>query len=146
MELIDYLKRLESLTVMESIAGGGAGSILKTSFGPEPEASRVAFFIYCTWRIEDNGKVICTSSDNIEPITGLIAKSARSLEGRVVQSVEMSPQYDVIVKFMDGYCLRIFCNFSYTSEVDTNWEFWVPYDELAFEISNTFEIREGKYS
>ncbi|GHV33206.1 hypothetical protein FACS1894177_09660 [Bacteroidia bacterium] len=142
-ELLKYLNNLKSGTVTKSTAGGGAGSTIKIEFNEED--LRI-LYIECAWRIENKNKVIATSTDGIEALTGLIAKSARMLEGKIVESIILTPFYDLCVSFSDGFCIRIFCVFSYDYEFDTNWQLWIPTQNLSYEITNHFKIKKGKYN
>jgi len=143
-KLINYLNDLRSCTVTKSSAGGGAGSIAKIEL--EKEDSLYILYILCTWRIENKNTVVASSADNLDAVTGFVAISTKMLEGKIVDFIEISPYYDLCVTFTDGFCLRVFCVFSYTSEWDSNWELWIPDENLSFEITNHFKVKKGKYS
>jgi len=140
-KLSKYLNSLLQSKVTYSRAGGGAGSIISMELN-----NTNALWIECTWRIETKNKVVVTSADDIEPVTGLIAKSVKMLEGKIVDSIEINPFYDLCIHFTDGFCLRIFCIFSYSCESETNWYLAIPEQNLTYEITNHFEIKEGTYS
>lgn len=143
-ELSEYLINLTSSIVTKSTAGGGAGSIIKIEFNDEDSLQII--YIECAWRIEKKDKVIATSADDIKAVTGLIAQTARLLEGKTVEFIEINPFYDLNIKFTDDLRLRVFCIFSYTHECDVNWQLWIPYRNLSFEITNQFRIKKGKYN
>ena len=107
--------------------------------------SLYTLWIECDWRIEDIKKVIATSADNIEPITGLVAKSAKMLEGKIIESIKLSSFYDLCISFKGGFCLNVFCIFSYDYEFETNWYLAIPELDLSFEITNHFKIKKGTY-
>jgi hypothetical protein len=144
-ELRKYLNNIIQSEVTYSRAGGGAGSIISIKLNGK-DNSLYALWIECDWRIEYKNKVIATSADDIEPITGLIAKSVKMLEGKIVDSVKMTPFYDLRINFSDGFCLNIFCIFSYTYEFETNWYLAIPEQNLAYEITNYFKIKKGSYN
>lgn len=122
-------------------AGGGAGSIISMKLSNE-----YVIWIECAWRIEKNDKVIATSADDILPITGLIAKSVKMLEGKIISSVKLTPLYDLCITFTDDLCLNIFCIFSYNCEYETNWYLAIPKQDLSYEITNCFQVKKGKYN
>lgn len=142
-ELIKYLNNIKSSTVTKSTGGGAAGSIIKIELNNEN--SFFILYIECAWRIENKNKVIATSADDIQAVTGLIAKSAKILENKVVNSIEVTPFYDLSINFTDGFCIKVFCVLSYTYEFDTNWQLWIPNKDLSFEITNHFKVKKGKY-
>jgi hypothetical protein len=90
--------------------------------------------------------VIATSADSIEAVIGLIARSVRMLEEKIIDSIKITPFYDLCIKFTDGFCLRIFCIFSYEYKFDTNWYIAIPDQNVSYKITNHFEIKKGKYS
>jgi hypothetical protein len=144
-ELRKYLNDIIQSKVTYSRAGGGAGPIISMEVSNHDNFMH-DLWIECDWRIEYENKVIATSADDIEPITGLIAKSVKMLEGKIVDSVKMSPFYDLRINFSDGFCLNIFCIFSYTYEFDTNWYLAIPEQNLCYKITNHFKIKKGSYN
>lgn len=145
MDIRNYLLKLNSSKVVNSISGGGAGSILSIDFD-----NTYDLFIYSVWRIEKNEKVLATSADNTEALVGKVAQAAKYLEGKKVKSWELSKQFDLTIDFDDGSSLKIFCDVSYSSTddggtYDTNWELGVPLEDLYFKINNYFTIETGKY-
>ena len=143
-ELREYLNNIIQSKVTYCRAGGGAGSIISIELNNNDNL--YALWIECAWRIENNNKVIATSADDIEPITGLIARSVKMLEGKVVDLVEINPFYDLRITFTDGFCLNVFCIFSYSCEFETNWYLAIPEQNLTYEITNHFKIKKGTYS
>lgn len=145
MNIKEKLESIYSISVTESITGGGSGSILKIKFG-----NSCYFFIYCVWRIEQYDIVLSTSDDSAEALTGRMARSAKLLENRKVLSIEISKQYDLVINFDDNYCVRLFCNVSYSQTenggtYDTNWELCLPSEDTVFIIDNYFKVKTEKY-
>jgi hypothetical protein len=145
MNIKDFFKQPESVIVVKSSSGGGAGSILKVEFN-----TNCYFFIYCTWRIEQNEHVIATSSDNIDAVSGRIAQSAKLLEGKRVLSIQTTKQYDLAINFEDNFCLNIFCDVSYSSTdnggtYNLNWEFCTPDENKVISVDNSFKKIENRY-
>jgi hypothetical protein len=140
-ELKKHLNSMKQAKVIYSRAGGGAGSIISMEL-----SNKYTLWIECTWRIEKKNKVIATSADDIKPRTGLIAKSVKMLEGKIIESVKLTPFYDLCINFIDDFCLRIFCIFSYTYKFGTNWSVSIPKQDLSYEITNHFEIKKGTYN
>ena len=143
-KLSKHLNDLIESKITYSRAGGGAGSIISMELNNKNLI--YALWIECTWRIENKNKVVATSADDIEPVTGLISKSIKMLEGKIVDSVEVNPFYDLCINFTDGFRLRIFCIFSYSCKSETNWYLAIPKQNLSYEITNHFEIKQGTYS
>lgn len=144
-ELRKYLNDISQSKVTYSRAGGGAGSIISMKISNKAN-SLYALWIECDWRIENKNKVVATSADGIEPGTGLIAKSVKMLEEKVIDSIEVSPFYDLLINFTDGFCLRVFCIFSYDYEFEMNWYLAIPEQNLSYEITNHFKVKKGTYS
>jgi hypothetical protein len=143
-ELRKYLDNTIQSEINYSRAGGGAGSIISMKLNSK-DSTLYALWIECDWRIENKDKVIATSADNIEAVTGLVAKSVKMLEGKIIESIKLSPFYDLCINFTDGFCLNIFCIFSYDYEFETNWYLAIPKQNLVYEITNHFEIKQGVY-
>ena len=144
-ELSKYFDDLIQSKVTYSRAGGGAGSIISMELNNKDNLL-YALWIECAWRIENKNKVIATSTDDIEPVIGLIAKNVKMLEEKVIDSIEVNPFYDLCINFTDGFCLRIFCIFSYSCESETNWYLAIPEQNLTYEITNHFDVKKGTYS
>jgi hypothetical protein len=103
------------------------------------------FWLNCIWRIENDSKVIATSADDITTETGLIAKSVKMLEGKQVLSFELSKFNDLFIEFSDNIYIRVLNIFSYSNIDDYNWNFWIPSEDLSFEITNNFDVKRDKY-
>ena len=145
-KLMHYLNFIKQSNVVYSRAGGGTGSIILIKFCKEN--SKFTLMFYCAWRIENNDKVVATSAGNTKAITGIVAQGAKMLEGKVVSSVEMSPFYDLCIKFEDGFCIRTFCDITYYNILlaSQNWDFCIPHEDLSFTITKGFKIKQGKYN
>lgn len=138
-----YLENIKLGKVVSSTAGGGAGSIIKIEI--ENKGILYILFINCTWRIENNNTIIATSADDITAQTGLIAKSAAMLDNKKVISFELSKFNDLFIEFSDDFYIRIFNIFSHSNIDDYNWDFWIPSEDLSYEITNSFDIKKEKY-
>ena len=81
------------------------GAELRSEFSKyKPE---IAFFVWCTWRMDGKNEVIVGSDDKDREIcNGLKQLVGKSL---VKFSVE-SPACDILLQFSDGLFLRVFCN------------------------------------
>lgn len=141
------LKNILNQTVTKSSSGGGGGSILVLEVEDQSY-----IFIWCSWRIECQSKVIVTSSDTSLPTeefpssNGLIGKKVPLLVGKKVKSFVLSPQYDLDIFFNDGYKLRIFCDIGHSRiDFNVNWEFNIPLEGISIEINNHFEENRGEY-
>lgn len=55
--------------MIKSASGGEAGSIIELELDDDS-----LLFIYCTWRLEREGKVLVTSTDCIDCPNGLITE------------------------------------------------------------------------
>lgn len=141
MNIDNYLKTIEQNRVISSSAGGAVGSILKLEL-----INNCYFMINCSWRLEQNEIVISTSTDSIFPDNGLTTKSVLLLKEKVVRSIYRSKQNDLTIFFEDNFCLKIFCDISYTNEdFDINWELNFPDEDVSFEAKNNFGIKMVNY-
>lgn len=145
VELRKHINNILKSEVTYSRAGGGAGSIISMELRDRDNTLYV-LWIECAWRIESENKVIATSADGIEPLIGLVAKSVKMLEGKIIESIRLTPFYDLCINFTDGCCLNVFCIFSYDYEFEINWYLAIPNQNLSLEITNHFKIKKGKYS
>jgi hypothetical protein len=138
------LPTIESkVTLSES--GGSTGSLWLIDF-----ENNTSFYIYCTWRIEQNNQVLATSNDDISPVIGRLTRSVKELEGNKLISFNISEQYDLTLCFENNYIVRVFCDISYSETdndgaYDTNWDFSIPNQDLVISINNYFEIKTDKY-
>ena len=142
----EFQKKLTNIinsTVTYCRAGGGTGSIIMIELNKDN--IQYGLWLNCVWRIENDSKIIATSADDIAPNTGLIAKSAKLLEGKKVVSFELSKFNDLFIEFSDNLFVRIFNIASYSNTDDYNWDFWIPSEDLSFEITNRFKVKKGKY-
>lgn len=125
----------------KSSTGGAAGSTFLLEF---EDTSYI--FIWCSWRIEQDGKVIVTSSDTILPtednnsLNGFIGEMSSILQGKRVRSVSLTLQYDLEIFFDNEYKLHIFCDIGPSrDDYGINWELNIPTENISIEISNHFE-------
>lgn len=142
-KFISTLKGIRQSKVTYSRAGGGAGSVIMMEMNNE--VYQYVLFVNCAWRIENKNQIIATSSDDTTANTGLIAKSVKLFEGKIIETIEMTPFYDLIINFTEGFCLKIFSIFSFTSNSNVNWSLCVPSQDISFDITNHFDVKEGKY-
>jgi len=144
-ELKKHLASIIDSTVIYCRAGGGVGSVIMIEL-LDKNNIRYVLFLNCTWRIENNTKIIATSADDITAEVGLIARSAKMIEGKKVLSFELSKFNDLFIEFSDNVYLRVFNIFSYSNIDDYNWDFCIPSEDLSFEITNSFKVKKGRYS
>jgi hypothetical protein len=145
MEINETLFGIINSNVILSKSGGSTGSLWLIDFD-----NKTSLYIYCTWRIEHNDNILTTSNDDTTPITGLLTKTVRELEGKKLIAFDLSKQYDLTLKFEDDYCVKIFCDISYSETenggtYDTNWDLSMPDNDLVISISNYFKINKSKY-
>lgn len=137
------IKNLVGQAVTKSSAGGSAGSILMLEF-----ESKAYFFIWCSWRIEHDSKVLVTSSDTVLPTenndspNGFIGGNAPVLIGKKVISFNLTPFYDLELVFENEYKVRIFCDIGASrDDYEMNWEFNIPLENTSIEITNYHELK-----
>lgn len=143
-ELEEHLKNIQWAQVKYSRAGGGAGPIISMELY-DANGSLYILWVECDWRIENKNKIVATSADNSAPVTSLVAQSVKLLEGKIIESIQLSPFYDLSIYFVDGFCLNVFCIFSYDYEFETNWYLALPKQNLSLEVTNYFNVRKGTY-
>jgi len=145
MNFKDILLPTINSKVILSKSGGSAGSLWLIDF-----ENKTSFYIYCTWRIEHNNKVLATSNDDSTAIVGLLTRSVRELEGNKLISFNLTEQYDLTLNFENDYSVKVFCDISYSETdkggvYDTNWDFSIPDRDLVLSINNYFKVKIGKY-
>lgn len=143
-ELRKYIKTIIGAKISYSRAGGGAGSIISMDVRNK-DNSIYSLWVECAWRIENKNKIIATSADSVEASNGLIAQSVKMLENKVIKSIKLTNFYDLLINFTDGFCLKVFCIFSYDCEPCMNWYLAIPEQDLCYEITNFFNVKKGKY-
>ena len=147
MEIYDYLlKQSIGKKVIRSTSGGGAGSIWLITLVDDSY-----FFIYCDWRIEQNNRIKATCYDVNTAVSGLLSRSVKELEGKILLAYALSEQYDLKLFFEDNYNVKIFCSVSYSETenggtYDTNWTFGIPRINQTFHINNYFQVIEKPYN
>jgi hypothetical protein len=138
-EFKKYLDNIENSTVFLCEIIEYYGSVLRIWL--DKDDVQYGLWLACTWRIETGSQIIATSSDDIT----LIAENAKMFEGKQVVSFELSKYNDLFIEFSDNLYIRILNIFSYSNTDNYNWNFWVPSEDLDFEITNNFEIKKGKF-
>ncbi|MDR1140976.1 MAG: hypothetical protein LBL62_04730 [Planctomycetaceae bacterium] len=103
------------------------------------EEGEYDILIWCAWRLQDSNDAICSSNCPDE----VCEAGIKRLLGQDVISVEIfPPACDAAVTFSSGLVLKIFCNYTKDSEIETNWFFrnvWKLYC-----VNRTQEIEKAK--
>lgn len=87
--------------MIKSASGGEAGSIIELELDDDS-----FLFIYCTGRLEKEGKVLVTSSASIDCPNGLITEKITLLKNNKTVDVNISPQYDLDILFEYNFKLK----------------------------------------
>lgn len=140
-ELKKYLDNISGSKVIICRAGecGNAGFMIAFEL-----SNKYNFWIYCAWIILDKDKVLATSADELEIRTGLTYKKVQLLEGKIVDSIELNPRNDLFVNFIDDFRLNAFCVILNTYEFSSNWELWIPNQNLIYTVTNHREVKRNK--
>ncbi|AGV72432.1 hypothetical protein [Lactococcus cremoris] len=134
LKIKSKIKHLIGQEVVESRAGGSAGSILYVIVD---DKSYIA--IWCAWRIEKDTEVIVTSSDTTEVPHGLVQNKTPILNDNKILDIKISAQYDLIITFENDYILRVFCDVGHSrNDYYENWELGIPSENLVIEINNHY--------
>jgi hypothetical protein len=138
----NIVEKIKNKKIVKSSSGGLVGSILKIELD-----NNSFFFFYCAWRLEQNEKVIVTSTDSIEIPDGLIPQKVKLLESNKIIDIQITSQYDLNIFLENDYNLKIFCDISYfaSDEHNLNWEYCLPDENKIIEINNHFEKIEKPY-
>jgi hypothetical protein len=76
--------------------------------------------IWCVWRLQDSDGAICSS----ESLPEQQKERTKRLIGETVVVAEIfPPACDATITFSSGLVLKIFCNYTKDSEIETNWFF-----------------------
>lgn len=145
MDITKTILPIINSKVVSSKSGGSVGSLWLIDF-----ENGCSFYIYCAWRIEHDNQVIASNNDDSTAITGLITNSVKKLENKKLISFSLTEQYDMTLIFEDNYCVKVFCNVSYSAtengdDYDTNWDFCIPNQNLVISVSNYFNVRTDSY-
>lgn len=143
--LKNTLSRLAGCKIISATTGGGAGSILKIELETD-----CFLMIYCSWRIEHDDIVLATSTDDSQALVGRMASAAKQLESLQIVSLSVSKQFDLTINFDSEYCLRCFCDISYSQTeeggtYDCNWILCIPEKDICYEFNNYFKLNIIKY-
>ena len=140
MNIHDLLSQVIGKRVVHSRTGGGAGSIWNLEFEED-----MYYMIWCSWRVEHNGIVLTTCTDNATPLVGRMNKSVEQLIGYKLLSYELSPHYDLTLYFENNYIVRVFCDSIFEADIKEknpyeNWYFCVPASDIAVAITCYFKV------
>jgi len=155
------LRKLEGSECWSVIAGVGTGSRVTLDFGRKIKRStpltnptlseqarhfRGEFAIFiedCSWRLEKNDAVLCTSkSDNQDG--GELIKSIASLVGTKVSSIiASSPASDLQVELSGGYFLRTFSDCSLQEDDGDNVTLFTPNYIISVEAKGILSIKRN---
>lgn len=108
------------------------------------------FVIFSSWRLECDDLVLATEQDAPEVGEERILHYLKKIHGKRLLSFEISEQYDLILNFEDGYCVKTFSNISYFQtenggDWDANWRFGVPEQNIIGCATNHFEMKFEKF-
>lgn len=140
MNIHDLLSQVIGKRVVHSRTGGGAGSIWNLEFEED-----MYYMIWCSWRVEHNGIVLTTCTDDATPLVGRMNKSVEQLIGYKLLSYELSPHYDLTLYFENNYIVRVFCDSIFEADIKEenpyeNWYFCVPASDIAVAITCYFKV------
>jgi hypothetical protein len=93
-----------------------------------------SFSIYCSWRIEDDSKVICSCQDSKGNTDfSKLDESVALLNGSIVLDIDiLKPSLDFKMKFSNGMYLTVFCD----REIDYDEEGELGTENYVFTIVN----------
>lgn len=140
MNIHDLLSQVIGKRVVHSRTGGGAGSIWNLEFEED-----MYYMIWCSWRVEHNGIVLTTCTDDATPLVGRMNKSVEQLIGYKLLSYELSPHYDLTLYFENEFIVRVFCDSIFEADIKEenpyeNWYFCVPASDIAVAITCYFKV------
>ncbi|WP_455589831.1 hypothetical protein [Bacteroides rodentium] len=145
MNIHDLLSQVIGKRVVHSRTGGGAGSIWNLEFEED-----MYYMIWCSWRVEHNGIVLTTCTDDATPLVGRMNKSVEQLIGYKLLSYELSPHYDLTLYFENEFIVRVFCDYGFEADIredypDSNWYFCIVEQDISVTITNYFQLVCTKY-
>lgn len=93
--------------------------------------------VWCSWRLEESTGPLA-SSDN-DPL--FCERALRRLIGKPVQSVEISPSWNLQLSFTGGFMLSVFPDHVGPEAIfDGNWELWRPDQAYLIGTGLTCEV------
>lgn len=142
---IDLLSNLTGKVVTKCIAGGSNGSIIVLDIGSD----EFTLFIYCSWRISKESKILATWNDNNDPDSGNLTLEAKKLEGELIKEIKQTNFYDLEILFMSHKVLQIFAdvfNKGYEDEnASENWSLGDKKNDINYSVTSNFEVHTSKY-
>lgn len=95
-------------------------------------------FVQCAWRIESDGKVLGGSADS-EEMDGRLTRAAMMLRGASISEVFLSqPFADLRLTLSSGLALRIFCDSSFTEDID---QYSVTFSQVDYVVGGLKGLR-----
>lgn len=145
MSIHDLLRKAVGKKVVYSRTGGGAGSIWNIEF-----EKKVYYMIECSWRVEHNGIILTTCTDDATPLIGRMNRSVEQLIGNKLLSYELSSHYDLVLHFENDFIVEIFCDCGFEANIredypSPNWYFCIPELDISVTITNFFQIVYTKF-
>lgn len=152
-ELFTFAQELEGKQCWSIIAGKGTGSVVCLGFGDKIQREKpsknstltdderhfdpqFSLMIYCAWRIELLGDVLCNWRDPNDAGAKMLSGLAE-LRNKHLLSVEFySPINDMALHFEGDLVLRVFCD-QIDDEADDNYRFWTPNGRIDVDLNGT---------
>jgi hypothetical protein len=155
-KLVDILETLRGREVFYVYCGPSTGSVLDIHFAPvkprpkplsNPALSEiyrqnmgtVSLFVECSWRLQEQHKVISGSGDTFDHAAEVFLSLRRLTGLRVEQAIIPDPNdiFDLRLCFHNGLQLRVFCD----SGLSTDDDYVLFYDEEALGLVSGATLR-----
>jgi hypothetical protein len=144
-KLRESVNKCVGSTITKVMAGGSVGSIVTLHIGYDLGV----LFIYCTWRLQKDGRVLTGSNESCEAVVGDIPRNLEIIKDQTITEWTLSEFYDAKISFGNGSSLSIFCDVTpnYPSkDYDENWCICLPRENSSTRVMNDFSIKGDIYS
>ena len=147
-EVEEFFSGVRGRECWSIIGGAGTGSVIDLEFGEKVKCKRPlrnpklsleerlfqgerALIIYCDWRIEGAGGILCTSQSTNES-GSLYFDVLLDLKDSTVANIGFTSQlHDLRVEFDNGIALSVFCDLPVVDDEDSNYVMFNPTTTIA---------------
>lgn len=141
-----HLLEIKGANITKVIAGGSNGSIVL--FDLKKGEKEFVMYIYCTWRLSNNDKVLTSANaKNIDSKSNFV-KVLKLLEGSDILEINNENNRDFSIITNSEYRLDAFSDIIMDlngCEERENWTLCNISDNICFNFTNNFEIKIEPY-
>ena len=145
MEIIKKVKeafeKIEGSSIQNVIAGGANGSFVILDIGFDD----YSLFIYSSWRISLNKRVIATSNDNNDALVGKLTQQIWALMGDKIVKIELGELVDLKIQLESGKLIDVFSDLQTEDTEEENWCLALKKEDVCYCGINNSQFVVTKY-